>query len=356
MTGVRDRDPRQRNTFVFRPAPGPHIVADIGRLHHTGLHLQGPGKFNSPNLEGIELTWNQNRTDVLFEDLRVEGYKVGMNVRLGRDVTVRRSAIHDNALIGLAANDNDGLLIEENVIDNNGIDQNTNHNIYKGPRTDNVVVRNNVITRGGNYGLKWRAPSGGGEISGNLFAGNRNDLSLHLDTEDAPDLMNDDIRILNNVFVESGRGDQQTPIFLAHASNILVQGNLIANMNSTPYGQAIRLAYNLAAPNSLSDVRITGNTVANFTGTGFGLLTSDYARVRVDGNTFQGLTRHNVSVRAEFRPFVPGDSCLKPERPALRISADRRAWRCSRACSHPPGTSPPPTRRGGALCPTPSCV
>jgi hypothetical protein len=133
----------------------------------AGVFVVGPGK------------------DLLFEDLLIEGYGVGLYVE-GRggtlsDIRVRRTVIVDSRLneatglaVGMLAANVAGLLVEESIFDHNGYTftapaypRITNHSLAVGENCSEVVVRSNLLLNGSSHGII----TGPGLIENNVIVG-----------------------------------------------------------------------------------------------------------------------------------------------------------------------------------------
>lgn len=166
------------------------VIQSLSFFPHTYNHTNGNGE-----LAGIRLLGQAS--NVLIEDCRIAGYKDNVVLdpadRGLRDVTIRRCQIVDaHAGAGVGNGHSQGiyvganvqrLTLAENVIDHNGWRPNTqadrtfnNHNVYVQAGAKDVVLRDNVITRAGMYGIKFNA---GGTATGNFFA--RNSESVYLE-------------------------------------------------------------------------------------------------------------------------------------------------------------------------------
>lgn len=139
---------------------------------------------------------------VLFEDLKLRfvEFIIQGNPNTGawaRDVTIRRSIVldkysggtsydRDSRPSGIYTDTGDGLVIEDSVWDHNGWNRDVhgagsnmyNHNMYISDKANvgnNIVVRNNIITRASSHGVHGRP---GGHYENNFFA--RNAVSLQM--------------------------------------------------------------------------------------------------------------------------------------------------------------------------------
>ena len=102
----------------------------------------------------------------------------------------------------------DGLLLEENLFDHNGWDEQIagagatmfNHNIYmatSNPNCDKIIVRGNIIARASAHGLQLRS---GGRVEDNLFV--QNAINLNVGYHKSASLSGAYGIVKNNVFQE----------------------------------------------------------------------------------------------------------------------------------------------------------
>lgn len=163
-------------------------IQSLSFTPHTYNHYNG-----NINTGGIRLLCQGS--NILIEDCKIQGYRE--NITIGAadatvtNVKVRRNEIVDAHAASTVGNAQglyvsakvNGITIEENVIDHNGWRHGYesdrtffNHNVYVYNGARNVVIRNNLITRAGFYGIKLNA---GGTVTNNFFA--RNSESIYLE-------------------------------------------------------------------------------------------------------------------------------------------------------------------------------
>ena len=166
----------------------------------VGLHLYAHTRDpDSPDYAGPAggngVRWVGNSDGLLLEDMVVQFYR-STNVNIGGNASnfkLRRSVIIDAWEVealdqhsqGVFTMNVKGVLIEGNLIDHNGWDEeapganptNYNHNIYIQTSCTGLVVRDNIITRASSYGLQARP---GGLVERNLFVDNPSGLSFGL--------------------------------------------------------------------------------------------------------------------------------------------------------------------------------
>ena len=143
--------------------------------------------------------------------------EIGMleNIRLRRNITVQSWAgdsyrMHERRtrIQGLFVAGVSGILIEENLFDHNGWNQQVegagacmyNHNIYMAadnPNPEKIIIRNNTFARGAAHGLQVRS---GGYVENNLFVGNA--INLNVGYHKDPPMKGAFSEVRNNVFQE----------------------------------------------------------------------------------------------------------------------------------------------------------
>jgi parallel beta helix pectate lyase-like protein len=211
---------------------------------------------------GVQTTADVAR-DVLFEDNRLSffGIAIAAEGSTGHqvfDLTVRRNLALDSFSgptfsQGFFFNQINGLLIEENLIDHNGLNEQAgapasvfNHGIYVQTTNQNVTVRRNMITRNSD-GCMLRS---GGVFEDNLVVRNPIGLSLgYLFGGSTPVAGGVSATVRNNVILEANDIDSANPrgegMLLGNISATLggrVEGNIIAHdVSEQPYGFGIEL-------------------------------------------------------------------------------------------------------------------
>ncbi|MEM9252023.1 MAG: right-handed parallel beta-helix repeat-containing protein [Planctomycetota bacterium] len=164
----------------------------------TGLTLDGvvtTGFSVGVQLQGRE---NEHIKDVVVRNSIVEHAFVDKNVASG----------HSS---GFYTSNVEGLLIEDSVFDHNGWNADIdgagptkfNHNLYIQSDTEDVVFRNNIVTRASAAGLQMRP---GGVVEGNVFVANSDAFYLSSGQEDA------DGRAIGNVVLHGSDKDIQGAI------------------------------------------------------------------------------------------------------------------------------------------------
>ncbi len=161
-----------------------HDVAFVG-LHFVAASADRDSCY------GISLLAPCER--VLIEDCRIERFFTNLRFQgPHRDLKLRRSVVADAYTVGDAhaqgmyVEEVQGCLIEECVFDHNGWQDDVpranatmfRHNLYIQGNTSDIVIRGNIIARGGSHGLQARS---GGDIRNNLFLGNSINLLVGSD-------------------------------------------------------------------------------------------------------------------------------------------------------------------------------
>src|SRR6185369_12205104 len=133
-----------------------------------------------------------------------------------RSVVVDSYAIHDigGHSQGLYCYAVDGLLIEENVFDHNGWNENVpgagadiySHNLYIDNDNTGVIVRGNIIANASSHGMQLRP---GGTVVNNLFV--RDSIALSVGGGNNPDPGGVTATVRGNVIMDGKNIDAATP-------------------------------------------------------------------------------------------------------------------------------------------------
>ncbi|BAM02349.1 right-handed parallel beta-helix repeat-containing protein [Phycisphaera mikurensis] len=218
---------------------------------------------------GYGIKWNERGENVLFEDLKISRFFVGMDLsgdagdkpddeeirarqRAGkhplRDVTVRRCIVVDNYGVnghaqGLFASNLDGLRVEECTFDRNGHDEAVEgskpdifkHNVYQYfTLNSRMELVGNLITRPSAQGAQVR---GGGLVEGNFFG--RCPIAMTI--------LDGESRVAGNAVLDASdiAGVQENGFgFLVESvASIELTGNLFAHKNSgSGHGVAVKVS------------------------------------------------------------------------------------------------------------------
>lgn len=236
--------------------------------------------------EGTGVNWLGPGQDILFEDCRFEGYRMGLVVQgiSGRveRFNLRRSLVLDSFTTsghssGIYAEGVDGFLIEENVFDHNGHKPGVapatifNHNTYISTANTGVIYRGNIALRGASHGVQVRC---GGVISGNVFA--RNPVAVLLGGGDPNPITHTNGvtgSVDGNLIIEGNDISPTLPrgfgidIMNIGSRGATVRDNIIANKTSAADSPAITLgAGGYGAGVGCMNVLVSGNIVHNWRG------------------------------------------------------------------------------------------
>ncbi len=218
----------------------------IENVAFVGLHFVANGFQGHGNCVGAQ--WLQPSRNILFEDCCFQAYSTNIvfqglggrhaNLTVRRSVVVDAYSIHDTGdhPQGLYAYGVDGLLIEENVFDHNGWNEDVanagadiySHNLYIDNHNTDVVVRGNIISNASSHGLQLRS---GGEVLNNLFL--RNSIAMLVGGGNNPDHGGVKVDVRANVILDGKDIDAYNPrgwgMCFANVKSGRVAYNVIAN-------------------------------------------------------------------------------------------------------------------------------
>ncbi len=257
-------DPRPRVLGGSRD--GFHVGHNVRHVAIVGIHLESSGN------SAFAATSN-NMVDILVEDCVMTRSQIGFQAQGTSDgLKVRRSQITNNPTLGMFTQRTNNMLIEENIIDSNGTSITHNHNMYISHPGTNTTIRNNLITRGANHGLKFRGPHVNGVIEGNVFAGNRNSVTIQCKDQGE---RNVNVSFRNNVVVEIGHDGQHNPLRVTTVRDLVIENNLFAHAADYRAQAGIQFALPRhvdSAPNgnwpAIENVTVRGNVLYNINGLG----------------------------------------------------------------------------------------
>src|SRR5262249_36097084 len=185
--------------------PGVFMITNpVNYIDFVGIHFYAQTRDpNSSEFTGIDgsggFQWIAPTQGFLLEDCVFQDYKGGIvvegpgtrtNVQLRRNIVIDSYTVNDTTTSqgnseGIYVSNTNGIVLDGNIVDHNGWNEMVsgagervfNHNIYIYSDSANVVVKNNIISRGSNFGLQMRA---GGDVVNNLFIDNADHLSYGL--------------------------------------------------------------------------------------------------------------------------------------------------------------------------------
>jgi hypothetical protein len=268
------------------PGEIPSYVAIVGMNFYAGERDPNSPEYVAGTEGDSGIRW-LGGGNLLIEDTVIRFYRTGItispvNTPTLPNIKIRRSIIADSYINtahsqGLFVDGVDGLLIEDNVFDHNGWNDNAavgketvfNHNIYSEPGNQNVTIRNNIIARASSHGLQAR---GGGTISDNLFFRDAVGMSFGLvNGGDNAKIGGVEGIISNNVYLESKNIGTSIRGYALEITNTKPGGttafrnNIIAHVTSGAASDAIQIGYGQPLdPNSaigVNDLSIVGNTI-----------------------------------------------------------------------------------------------
>ncbi len=218
-SGVR---PKLKETSFTYWGPNQPVGAELQYVAFVGLHFQGNYSQNpSSSANSFAVLMNGSFREVTFEDNVFAGYNSGANIQISSNgvsstngVAFRRNAIYENASQGILLSGGSNVLFEENVFDYNGFGGSgptvLKHNLYL-KDIDNVVLKENIFSRGSNFGTKLSSDTPGGftnfVIENNLYYNNGIGLdhSAGASGDVYTTFTHEQGSISRNVFTQAGR-------------------------------------------------------------------------------------------------------------------------------------------------------
>jgi hypothetical protein len=262
----------------------------VDHLAVVGIHLwadkREPGAAGFDDTDNFGMRFIASTEGLLVEDCVIDQF--GDNVYLSpyygaqSNVTVRRSVITDAwspkyKSQGLYASDVDGLLLEDNVFDHNGWNEEADnggassmsHNVYIASPCDDVVVRGNVFSDAASHGLQARA---GGQITGNLFL--RNPIHMSFGIVNGQTIKPGGVTgtVSGNVMLDSRKMGDSTRGWAIEVGNVraaAIRDNVIANDGGRGGAAAFSLGFGGGVSNAsegvgINDLLIEDNVVRNW--------------------------------------------------------------------------------------------
>ncbi|MFT6107890.1 MAG: hypothetical protein ACJA2W_000799 [Planctomycetota bacterium] len=229
---------------------------------------------------GQAILWaSPGSQNVLFEDLHIHGYRVGVNIRsegaLVQNVTLHRCVIERNyPSLGLLITRADGVTVTENVIDYNGWSIENGvpasgfaRNVYIQSDCENVVFSRNHSHRSSSNAAQVRS---GGEVCENLCVRNAMGIAFGHRYGGASKPGGASGTLSRNVILNSEDHDGQAgggglSIGNINSSGAVVASNVIAHGHSAViwagFGIFIEAANNGFSPNTVRNLIIDDNVV-----------------------------------------------------------------------------------------------
>jgi len=283
---------RERPRLLTGSQHGIDDVSDIRHVAIIGLYFEPHTRATVQRPANI---WRGESSDVLFEDnyftgyatnLMVQGFDQGGNGRLA-NIRIRRNIFVDawsttSHSQGLFAADIDGLLIEGNVFDHNGWNENVsggqetifNHNIYVTGNTRDVTIRGNILSAASSMGIKFQPLHGMHAITDNLFIANAIGLQLGGGKPQRyPPVTGIAVTVTGNVFL-GGKNVGSRPhgfgVTLQNLSSGCFSNNIIANNSVNTGNPAISIQDGISGwetqGRGVQNFVIENNTIYNWRG------------------------------------------------------------------------------------------
>jgi len=275
-------DPRP----IIDPGGGPGILMQGGgekdTLEHVALvslHIRqsqsivGDGNYSAQrDSDGIRVL--RPGEDLLIEDCMIESFSTDFSIQGEGDgffnLTIRRSEIIDayespdgEHSQGIYLSQTHYALIEENIIDHNGFNDDTgaektifNHNVYIQGDSPNPTVLNNIIARGSSNGYQLRSA---GRAEGNIL-------------------------IENSIAGFVANGTVQDDTVMIQKNNVVVHPWIEALGDMGARGWGLALVYDSKYVFPTEPVDFTGNIIAHGESPASNAIDvpNDYATVTVD--------------------------------------------------------------------------
>jgi hypothetical protein len=254
-----------------RPVVAPSSGSAWSIVNDARHHIYVMGIDFVGNRDGSTGLWvaaADGTSDLLFEDLRIRGWSMGMAPQGVNDLRIRRCSLYENGNPnghgqGIFVNLCDGVLVEECVFDMNGWVQGSfaatifDHNLYFSDENENCVLRGNIIARASSHGAHFRS---GGTVEGNLFLHNPINLQFGYaqgSTNGKPNGVTGEVR--GNVTLGGGDIDGQergASLILQNVASATVEDNVFAHGTG---GFPTTLSVNAEFGIGVHDVTLDGN-------------------------------------------------------------------------------------------------
>lgn len=300
-----------------------HDLAMIGLKFEANTRNPDSPDFTGNTAGGYGFQTVGPINGLLVEDCSFDHYVYNMSIQgfsgYAKNIAIRRSELTnsyaiDAKCVGLYASKTEGMLLEGNLFDHNGWNEEVpggmlhmSHNIYLWQDNKNPIIRGNIISDGGSHGLQAR---GGGTIENNLFLRNPIALLVGNGSEVTPGGVA--AKVSGNVFLNSRDSAGAPRGWAIELGNIkagggsYVRDNIIAQDNENNF-PAIKLetatgASNASAGVGINDVTIERNIVYDWNqalnvGTNFvlgGTGQKGFNDVVIRNNDFQMTTSQKI--------------------------------------------------------------
>jgi len=308
-------------------------IAFVGM--HFYAHTRDPDSAEFKGAAGNEgIRWLTTTDDLLFEDVMVQ-YYAGTNMTIQGAITnfkLRRSIIVDaynQASIshsnGIYIQDVKGVLLEENVFDHNGWNNNAklaglgtgqtifNHNVYVQVTCEDLTIRGNITTRASSHGFQARP---GGIVENNLVIDNPIGFSFGLVEGSAnPKPGGVTGTVAGNVIRDAGDISATNPrgigMQVGNIQSATIENNILAHDKSAEaYGAAMeftRKAQPQVPDEKIQNLTVKDNIIYDWRG-GIRISTGALTAVAFSNNDIQSPLRGTALVLYFSMGFNAGSS------------------------------------------------
>lgn len=338
--------------FINDDGHGRSFIAVVGLAFISYPKIPGDPDFNGADGGAIRLVSAESH-DILLEDNYVEyGEFVVQNMT---DVTIRRNVVYRSYHVGTCAYNADGsrnpngdntyrpsgmfsggvngLVIEENVWDENGWNPDVaeacatiyNHDLYLA-HSSRLRVTNNLILRPSSIGIKMSSSFAGDVddivIENNLFA--EGEIGLSMGGNGDTDHRFTNTRVAHNVFTDIGRSQPTTRnlswyIDIIDNDGTVVENNLL--VNQPPLGNPRGIHF---SGDSNRDVVVRNNLLYGLGRRNLQIrAASAWTSVQIEGNTLVSQDTDDCLVSASG-----GFSTVTLANNRYQSAADADSWFC----------------------------
>jgi len=220
------------NTFIFKP--GDYVGTQIT------LSQEYAGSAESPTILKSQYKYKAVLHGSVFHNIYVksgckwviiDGFESSgakyTGIKTDADYTVIRNCrIHNNALQGIEAHGVRGAVIENNLVEYNGVHPQFNHGVYADGQ--DLTIRNNIIRFNSGWGLHLYPEIAGSTIENNLIYGNQR---WGIAVYSKPGVGSNSI--VNNTVVLNGNG-----IAVKNGLNEVIANNIVVDNTGWPFEKA----------------------------------------------------------------------------------------------------------------------
>jgi len=324
------------NTFVFKP--GDYVGTQIT------LSPEYAGSAEEPTILKSQQKYRAVLHGSVFHNIYIKGGCKWViidgfessgakytGIKTDADYTVIRNCrIHNNALQGIEAHSVRGVVIENNIVEYNGVHPQFNHGVYADG--EGLTIRNNIVRFNSGWGLHLYPEIANSKIENNLIYGNQRwGIAVYSKPRTGSN------RLVNNTVVHNGNG-----IAVKNGLDEVIANNIVVDNTGWQFEKAepieilgggdprkgrIVIDYNLCSPplRGAGPHRVFGDPLFLDKARGTFYLKS--------GSPAIGRGSKEYAPKRDFfgRPLRedrPPDLGCFPYDPALLASQARRDWYC----------------------------